>query len=481
MKRAWALIPLLFLVCPAQADVIHLTTGRAITGTVERETDSEVVVRTPDGRLTFPRDLVERIERQSRGRTLIGLARERARAGDFEEAERLYRRAAEDPEQAVADEATEELEAFLQRRAASERFRARPSTPMELPEGADDGGARPVEGESLQDQLDRARQLLEGNRPDPAHARRLLEPLVRANPEDRRLRYLLGRANELAGLGSDARRLYSELIEDRAEIGDRPTVWLGELARRSVAGDPLPAHGPGVGAGWYRIETEHFTIFHAFRRAPDWIATEAEAALDDAMERLGVLVREVTFNGRIQVFLFPSAAVYRNYQGITNAGGHATRRAAPDGWMYEIHAYPDRSFYRTTFRHEVAHALLFQVAPDVPVWAHEGAAIYAEPESERARYRLVALGRQAEGSLIPLLEFLADEGERGETRESWRGYYAQSSVTFEALVHLREDPRRALQACSLIAQRGPEDALGRLRLSPQVLQREIDQVLELSR
>ena len=84
------------------ADVVHLTTGRSISGTVESESPQEVVVRTGSGRVTLPRRLVARIEREDAGRTALHEAEQRALAGDREGAAALYRRLAEGDDAEVA-------------------------------------------------------------------------------------------------------------------------------------------------------------------------------------------------------------------------------------------------------------------------------------------------------------------------------------------------------------------------------------------
>jgi hypothetical protein len=172
-RAALASLAVVLLALPARADVVLLTTGRSISGTVVSETKDQVVVKTPDGRVTLPRTLVASITRQGRGETLLAEARERAAAGAFDDAERLFEKATEDPDEAVARRARDELAAFRARREQAKAFTPAPSTPLPLPAGTE--GA-PLEGETLQDDLDRARRALETG--EAARARRLLEHLV---------------------------------------------------------------------------------------------------------------------------------------------------------------------------------------------------------------------------------------------------------------------------------------------------------------
>lgn len=455
-----------------QADVVELTTGRSISGTIVSEDDEQVVVKTPDGRLTLPRHLVKKITRQSKGLTLLGLARERAAAGAHEEAERLYQQAAEDPDPEVARRAREELAAYRERRERARRFTSSPSTPMPLPEGTK---GEPLEGESLQDDLDRARLALE--RGQHARARRLLENLLAGNPDDPGLRYLHGRACELGHADGLAREAYLKVLGPAFTRDGRETAWLGELARRRVAGEELGPTSPGVGPAWRRVTTERFVVYHPFERVETWFTSEPEAALRDVLDELAVQERELKLQGRIQVFIYPTADDYRAAEAMELAGGHAQSLPAPDGPLKMIRTYPDRGLYRRTYRHEVAHVVLSSLYPDLPPWAHEGAATYTEPLRSRAFLRQHVVGRAAKGTLPSLVDFMKGAVPRGDTVEDVRAYYGQAVTLFEALLRLCDDsPRKALQVCRRVAREGPERGLLTEGLSRTELQAAFDRV-----
>jgi len=111
-------------VAVARADVVHLANGRSLRGEVVEETPGRVVVKTLDGRLTFPSEQVVRIERESRAETLLALARRAARDGDPAKAEATYARAIEEAERAgepaVAERARAELAALPEERPEAE-------------------------------------------------------------------------------------------------------------------------------------------------------------------------------------------------------------------------------------------------------------------------------------------------------------------------------------------------------------------------
>jgi RNase P/RNase MRP subunit p29 len=467
-----ALLLTLGLLAAARADVVHLTNGNTLSGTVVSEDEREVVVKTADGKVVLPRALVKEVVKQSKGETQIAMALERAKAGDDEAAERLFEQAAQDPDPAVAARAKRELAAWRERRDRAKRFVPKPRTPLELPDDAQ--GQKPAEGNSLQDALDRARRAIEMK--DGGRARRVLAPLVEANPKDPKLRFLLGRALELDQDDLGAREAYLKVLGEGLLREARPTAWLGELCRRQLAGEPLDAASPGVEGRWQRVETRRFAVYHRFARVEPWFATEPELAFQEVLDRLGYHEHELHLQGRIQVFIFEDVTAYKANKGLERAGGHAERHLAPDGWLKVIKAYPDRNFYRTTYRHEVAHTVLFDVLPSLPAWAHEGAACACESNRTRGQRRQVYQGRKQKGTLHDTLQFLKDEAPRGETVEDVRTYYAQASVLFDALASLRESPRDALAAAMRLQKDGPERGLLMLDITRAQLEAACDRV-----
>lgn len=461
-----ALVAALALSAGASADVVTLKNGNKISGQVTKADDKEVVIRTPEGVVKFPRAMVASVQTQSAAATLLEMARDRMASGSEDEADALFERAARSDDPEVAKRARTELEAYRARRARAKAFTPAPTTPLPVP--TEVGEVKPVEGQTPQDDLDRARRALETG--DGGRARRLLLPFVEKAPESKTLRYLLGRACELDRDPRAAQAEYERVLGPALARGRRDVPWLGELARRVTASEKLEADSPGVGGDWQRVETAHFAVFHPFKTVEPWFATEPEAALHDVQERLRIQEHETVLHGRIQVILYPTAEAYKAATGMERAGGHAEQHAAPDGRLIIIRAYPERRFYRATYRHEIAHALLYGLHPLLPSWAHEGAATYCEPLRERAFHRRIYAGRAKQEKLPDLFALLNDEVPRGATVDDVRTYYGVCCVTFEALVGLRNGaPRDALQACLRLRKDGPARGLQMLQLEKQQL------------
>lgn len=454
------LLLLLLLTSPALADVVHLTNGSAVTGKVVKEDDEKVVVKTPDGTLTFPRDLVKSIERQGQGETKIGMARERIRAGDFEAAFRLLEEAQKDPDPEVAKKAKAELASARAQEERAKKLDPKPKDPLPLPEGTK---GTPVAGSTLQTQFDRARRAIEDG--DHLSAIRLLQPMVAANPEEKILRYLLGRALELATREPEARAEYVRVLGPKWEGSPRTLAHVSEVARRVMAGDQLKNDSPGVGARWQRVETKSFAVYHPFDRVEGWLVEEMDRALEEVSAKLEVPLHELRFSGRIQVFLFPTREDYELSTGMKLAGGHANAQPAPDGTLYSIAAFPTKDFYRTSLRHEVAHVVLYEVAAGLPGWAHEGAATFTEPVDVRARHRRTAHGRKTAGKLPTVVEFMSGAVPRGDDQEAVAGYYGQANVLFDVFNLRLGSPRKALKLCQRAAKDGPEKALEAFKLT----------------
>lgn len=448
----------LWILCAplAWADVVHLTSGRKIKGEVVSESDTKVVVRVAGmGRMEFPRKLVERIERESQGATRLAQARERSREGAWEAALALYRTLVDDADPAVAEAARRELTELEQARAAAKRERAKP-TPPRRAEGRPSPAA-PTAPAALGPAAKGLAALRAG---EFAEARDVFAALLEAEPKSEPYAFLLARALELGGETRAAGQRYRALA---AELGARrglTPAWLGEIARRRLGGESLTPDSPGVGEGWSRVEAgDAFVIYHPFPKIEAWLEQEPERALVRVLERLKIERERLEWNGRVQIYLFPNQRAYQEAEGMELAGGHAQRYRAPDGWLTQIRAYPQRSFYQTTFPHEVAHAVLYTVYPGLPSWAHEGAAQYVETPRSRARARAAFRGAEATASLPSLRELLAGAVNRGANQAEVAAFYGLSLVAFEALVELSGGPNEALELCREIRLQGAEAAL----------------------
>ena len=447
----------IFCATLASADVVHLTSGRKIKGEVVSESETKVVVRVAGmGRMEFPRKLVERIERESQGAARLAQARERSREGAWDAALALYRALVDDDDPAVSEAARRELAELEQARAAAaERKRETPAPPPRRAQGG--SPATPSAPSALGPASKGLAALRAG---EYAEAREAFAALLEAEPKSKPYAFLLARALELGGETRAAGERYRALAGELGARRGLSPAWLGEIARRRLGGESLTADSPGVAEGWSRVEAgDAFVIYHPFPKIEAWLEQEPEKALERVLERLEIDRERLAWNGRVQIYLFPNQRAYQDAEGMELAGGHAQRYRAPDGWLTQIRAYPQRSFYQTTFPHEVAHAVLYDVSPGLPRWAHEGAAQYVETPRARARARAAFLGAEATARLPTLRELLADAVSRGSNQAEVAAYYGLSLVAFEALVDLSGGPAAALELCREIRLRGADAAL----------------------
>lgn len=316
---------LVLAAAPSRADVVQLKNGRQIRGEVLEETAEQVVIKTPDGRVTLPAREVERVDREARPALLLGLAREAARLGDRDRARRLYldaRTAADEAsDPLVSRHASDELRALeeLPAPAAAEgqpqrRTRLEPGVdPFQeeerqalvreletaLPQHPELRGrlfselynraiSRHRAGDcrlavsdwrraaALAGGQDRGTLLLNEQRCRLEVAARALRagdgPLgavaaetVRSSPDEglrRRAHYLHGRGLETTGRPDEARQAFLAALAPLQVPKGHDLAILRELARLRTAGVPVEASTPGVGAGWRRSTSASFELIH---------------------------------------------------------------------------------------------------------------------------------------------------------------------------------------------------------------------------
>lgn len=458
MRPLAILLITLSLAAPAWADLVHLKNGSTISGEVVRANSQEVVIKTPSGRMTIPRRMVKSIEKQSRGRTYLSLARERFKAGAIKEAERLYKKAAKDPDKKIAQAAQRELRSLRARKARLHRLRRNPRTDFRLPRGLE---GKPIEGETLQEQFDRARAAIDAG--DGLRAIRLIRPLVLVNPKVKVLRYLLGRGLELSGKPKQARPEYVKVVGLRSVNRGRPAAWLGELARRKLTGEKLRSKSPGYGEDWKRVEVGPFALYHTEQKLAPRLRKLPEATLQTVVDGLGLKRRDMYFSGKVQVFLFEDAIELAAARWTW--GDHAVLASAPDGPLQMIRTHPDEDHLKTTFRHEIAHAALFAAFPKMPLWAHEGAATSVEPPHVREGLMKIVRHQRKKGRLPELLAVLQGKAKPGKTGTEQQAFFGQATLIFEALVVLRGSIPKALKVCRIIGDKGLEKTLKAFKIS----------------
>ncbi|MEZ6183604.1 MAG: hypothetical protein R3F62_01170 [Planctomycetota bacterium] len=163
MRRLWLGLFLAGLATGvAPGDTVYLKNGRKLKGKLIQEDDTEVVLKTPGGRVPVPRKLIERIERTSAGQTALDMGLQRAREGDYARAREQFELAIADPDPAVRERAKRELEALPAgdgptrgtggRRAAPGAWPPERDQPLSL-DGLRDGFGRPISEKALEGKI----------------------------------------------------------------------------------------------------------------------------------------------------------------------------------------------------------------------------------------------------------------------------------------------------------------------------------------
>lgn len=443
----------------ARGDVVHLTNGRTLSGEVIHADDQEVVIRTPQGKVTLPRRLVSKVERTSADATLLELAKERLAGGARTEAEALLRKAAASSDPAVAAQAKARLAELEAKAESAARRKDEPRTPFPLP---GDVSGTPSEGATLQVQLDRARRALDYR--DGLRARALLEPLVSQNPAQAQLRYALGRALALSGEAEAARAAYEASLGRAARrLSERPFEWVEDLARRGAAGEELGPNAPGGSARWHRVAGVEVAIYSLHELDPR-LARRLDALATAARRTFDLRARESDLDGRIQLCLG------LNRRELKDLGeAPAPRALTIDGvlWRHRLLA----SELSSSAPGILSRAILERAVPGTPGWATAGAAARLGSDEERAAALAAARARYG-AQPPPLLGFLDGDPGAPEGGEEALAYEGLCALVFDLVVARRDDElRKALNFASKIERLGGAGkALERFRVDAAELE-----------
>ncbi|MBL4848881.1 MAG: hypothetical protein JKY65_25440, partial [Planctomycetes bacterium] len=355
LALALALVLVLVAVGSARADVVHLTNGRRVSGEVVRENEKEVVIKTPQGRVTLPRRLVDRIERQSGDATLLELARERLAAGARKEGEALLRKAARSKDAGVASRAKARLASLEAKDRQRARKKGGPRTSFALPAKLQ---GKPTEGATLQEQFDRVRFAIDYR--DGPRALGLLKSLRAQNPKRPVLEYLAGRAHELAGDSAAAKTAFlSALGSDARRVKGKDLGWIKDLARRAVAGETISRKStPGAGTNWYRVAGTHAAVY-SLHEIDGRLASRFDVLAARARRVFDLRARDSDLDGRILIGLCVDRRELRRL-------GEAPplRVVAPDGVLWRLNCLA-RDLNREAPL-LVARALLARAVPGTP-------------------------------------------------------------------------------------------------------------------
>lgn len=272
--------------------------------------------------------------------------------------------------------------------------------------------------------------------------------------------YFQGRALELANRRGLAIKAYATTFGD-VEPSRQDVETYRELARLTTVGIKVGPGSPGVGRDWQRVETRHFSILHQLQKSDPGLGSRFEAWRDAAYKRLQL--KNLPPKDRIQVFLYRDREAYLQSEGARSwSAGHATRlQAAHDEnevlrVMYFFPSQNDAS----TARHEIAHILTWDSLGDkaeLPLWAVEGAAIYAEPDNVRMWRRRRAgqwrTGLEPTRTALARMLFPVTKTDQDVGR-----FYVQSGVNFAVLAD-RVGVAKAFQVALGINTKGPRLAL----------------------
>jgi hypothetical protein len=455
------LVLALLLGAPTWADVVHLTNGSRISGEIVSESEKQVVVKTPQGKVTLPRRLVDRIERLSGDATLLELAKERLRMGAREAGIELLERAAKSKDKSVARRAKAQLRTLEAKARASKR-RTGPRTKFPIP--ADVTGT-PSEGATLQIQFDRLRLALD--RRDGPRALALLASLRRDNPKHALLDYLQGRAHELAGDEGAARTAFlASLGGDARRVEKRELGWIKDLARRASAGEVLDSKKtPGAGSRWYRVAGEHAALY-SLHELDVRLAARFDDLADRARDVFDLRVRESDIDGRIQIGLCVDRRELRRLAKVP------LRTVVADGVLWRQNCLArDLKLIAPGL---VARAILERAAPGTPEWAALGAAQRLQSGEVRRTERALAL--QVYGQDPPTLRAILDGAtDPAKDPDAWRGLLG---IVVDLLQTKRQTLRRALAFTSKIQRLGgAQKALERFRIDVEEIEGEFRDLL----
>jgi hypothetical protein len=290
--------------------------------------------------------------------------------------------------------------------------------------------------------------------------------------------YFQGRGLELANRRGEAIKAYAttfgEVVPSRKDV-----ETYRELARLTTVGIKVGPGSPGVGREWHRVETRHFSILHQLEKRDPELGLRFEKWREAAYTRLQL--KNLPPKDRIQVFLYRDREAYQKSEGARSwSAGHATRLQAAhdeDEVLRVIYFFPSQND-ASTARHEIAHILTWDSLgekAELPLWAVEGAAIYAEPDNVRM-WRRRRAGQWRKG-LDPTRTALARMlFPVTKTNEDVGRFYVQSGVNF-AVIADRIGVAKAFKVALGINTQGPQKALRAAGLDLRAFEADVEKAI----
>ena len=272
--------------------------------------------------------------------------------------------------------------------------------------------------------------------------------------------YFMGRSLELANRRGEAIQAYARTFGG-TKPSRRDVETYRELARLATVGIKVGPGSPGVGKDWHRVETRHFSILHQLEKLDPNLGQRFEDWREASYKRLQL--KNLPHKDRIQVFLYRSREAYLKSEGARSwSAGHATRLQAAhdeDEVLRVMYFFPGPND-ASTARHEIAHILTWDSLgedAELPLWAVEGAAIYAEPDNVRM-WRRRRAGQWRKGlaptrTALSRMLFPVTKNDQDVGR-----FYVQSGVNFAVLAD-RIGVAKAFKVALGINTKGPKLAL----------------------
>jgi tetratricopeptide (TPR) repeat protein len=297
----------------------------------------------------------------------------------------------------------------------------------------------------------RSAKLLDAGR--HADAVRLLRETVDAHPLHRKALYALGEAHRKGGDPAEAFAAFAALAGETRDYEPTLLARVRVDARRVAdawSGTPLP--GPVVSKKPLEKWTEHFIVVHrceaAFARA---LGGAAEYHLRRIWRALGGgkdLEAHWLRPARLVVFEDPDA--YRRVHPLSEASMAHMYLSVKGG---ELADHGVRMMQTSPVRtgpvlpHEIGHLVfhaLTRYRPNLPLWMHEGFALWCEPATRKPYMRLHARFGVLAGESFPLAGFLTATAYPAERIDL---YYCQAFSLIEFL-EARGSLRRLVESAS---------------------------------
>lgn len=191
----------------------------------------------------------------------------------------------------------------------------------------------------------------------------------------------------------------------RSPVGKRAVVETDRLIREGAAGRSETANRllGNPGTKWGHRESKHFIVFYDDAAAGKAIAAPAEYYLEKIAHDLNIKIPDIRLKNRFRVFVLTSKTAWSKLIGDRSNLEFSTAFFMAEHMEVYIF-YEDRKYEVAIFAHELGHLALwlFCEKRPLPLWLHEGFAMYESGEFQYGQDDLVKAARA--GKLWPLQE-----------------------------------------------------------------------------